>query len=195
MRAAVTLISRNVILSYPLPVGHSVAKKRTMCWWWLCCPSSDTKAHTEPLHDENYNDADYHDLEYIAQKRALQITIRMSTKAGLAAGLSVTAGTLMAGPPGALVGGVLGTMLATHMAKQTVPLTQLLKDTPTERRGQVLQLFRETFQDEFLQTVNGSPELKLLLSGGSIFGVVRYLADKELVSSERLDAVMKKIAL
>ena len=37
---------------------------------------------------------DYEDLQYLATKREIRVTIRTSTKAGVAAGLSVMAGTL-----------------------------------------------------------------------------------------------------
>jgi len=132
---------------------------------------------------------DYEDLQHLARKREIKVTIKTSTKAGVAAGLSVMAGVLVAGPAGAVVGGAVGTAMAASMSRNVVGLNELLDKTPVEKRGEVLTVFRESFNEEFLATVNGSPELKLLLSGMSIFGVVRYMVDRELLKNDQLEAV------
>ena len=117
---------------------------------------------------------DYEDLQHIAMKREIKITMKKSTQAGIAAGLSVMAGVLVAGPVGAVVGGAVGTAMAAKLAKDVVPLTTLLDQTPKENRLEVMNLFRVAFQEEFTETIDSSPELKLLLGGATILGVVRY---------------------
>jgi hypothetical protein len=176
-----------------------------MCFWWLCCSPRAAKvkaASDEALissSETTKNDEcqeEFDDLRYLSQKRDIQITIRKGTQAGLAAGLSVMAGVIVAGPVGAAVGGALGTSLAIHMAKDTVPLTTLLERTPPERRGEVIQIYRESFREEFLGAITSNPELKLLLSGGTIFSVVRYMMDRDLLQNEqleRLDGILKKV--
>lgn len=139
---------------------------------------------------------DYEDLTYLAKKREIRCTIRKSTQAGVAAGLSVMAGTLVAGPVGAMAGGALGTALAASISKNVVPLNELLEQTPPEKRGEVIKLFNESFKEEFMETIQDSPELKLLLSGHSPLGVVRYMVDRDLIKSdklEKLDGMLKKV--
>jgi len=129
---------------------------------------------------------DYEDLEHIAMKREIKVTIRKGTQAGLAAGLCVMAGVIVAGPYGAAVGGAAGTAMAMKISKNVVPLNELLANTPVHKRHEVLRVFRESFQEEFLDTIQNSPELKLLLGGGSIFGVVRYMLNKDMIQNEQL---------
>ena len=139
---------------------------------------------------------DYEDLQYLATKREIRVTIRTSTKAGVAAGLSVMAGTLVAGPVGAVAGGAVGTALAASISRNVMPLNQLLDQTPPSERKEVLRLFNEAFKDEFMETIQDSPELKLLLSGHSPLGVVRYMVDRDLIKSdklEKLDKILKKV--
>mmetsp|Transcript_30453 Transcript_30453/g.73035 ORF Transcript_30453/g.73035 Transcript_30453/m.73035 type:complete len:119 (+) Transcript_30453:77-433(+) len=115
---------------------------------------------------------------------------------GLAAGLSVMAGTLVAGPVGAAVGGAVGTAMAVGMSRNVVGLNALLEDTPENKRGEIVQCFRESFKEEFMDTINGSPELKLLMRGGSPIGVVRYMVEKDIIQSDqakRLDGILTKI--
>lgn len=139
---------------------------------------------------------DYEDLTYLAKKREIRCTIRKSTQAGVAAGLSVMAGTLVAGPVGAMAGGAVGTALAASISKNVVPLNELLEQTPPEKRGEIIKLFNESFKEEFMETIKDSPELKLLLSGHSPLGVVRYMVDRDLIKSDRLeklDGILKRV--
>jgi hypothetical protein len=97
------------------------------------------------------------------------------------------AGTIAAGPPGAIVGGAVGTALAVKIAKGVVPLKDVLDRSPPAQRKEVLKMFHASFKEEFEESIKGNPELKLLMAGGSIFGVVRYMVDRDLIESERLD--------
>jgi hypothetical protein len=132
---------------------------------------------------------DYEDLQYLSKKREIKVTIRKGTQAGVAAGLSVMAGVIIAGPLGAAAGGALGTAMAMSISKNVVSLSDLLEQTPREKRHEVLQLFNESFREEFLETIQGNPELRLLLGGASIFGVMRYMVDRELLQNEQLEAL------
>uniref|UniRef100_A0A7S1UPU4 Uncharacterized protein n=1 Tax=Grammatophora oceanica TaxID=210454 RepID=A0A7S1UPU4_9STRA len=179
-----------------------------MCVWWLCYPPWSKKNNNNETKEEAGKEGalmpvdpqdvqDYEDLEYIARKREIKVTIRKGTQAGVAAGLSVMAGVIVAGPVGAVVGGAVGTAMAASIAKNVVPLNQLLEETPPHKRKEILKCFHESFKEEFVDTIQGSPELKLLMGGTSIFGVVRYMVDREMIQSEqleRLDGILKHIA-
>ena len=139
---------------------------------------------------------DYEDLQYLSRKREIKVTIRKGTQAGIAAGLSVMAGVIIAGPMGAVVGGSLGTALAASIAKDVVSLSDLLEQTPLEKRHEVIQVFNESFKEEFLETIQSNPELRLLLGGMSIFGVVRYMVDREFLQNkqlEKLDGILRRV--
>ena len=153
------------------------------------------KDRARPLDPEAQKD--YDDLIFLARKREIRVTIRKGTQAGVAAGLSVMAGVIVAGPVGALAGGAVGTALAARIAKNVVSLNELLEHTPPGERRQVLQLYQESFKEEFVDTIQNNAELKLLLGGMSIFGVVRYMVDKELIHSDQLewlDGILSKVA-
>lgn len=178
------------------------------CPCLLCCSDNDKKdvftpdsktehlspAKSPPLTPEQQQE--YDDLVYLANKREIKCTIRKSTQAGVAAGLSVMAGTLVAGPVGAAAGGAIGTALAVNISKNIVPLNTLLEQTPHEKRGEVVKLFNEAFKEEFIDTIENSPELKLVLSGRHPIGVVRYMVERDLIKSEkleRLDGILSKV--
>lgn len=148
-------------------------------------PNTPATVVASPLTPEQQEE--YDDLLHIATKREIKCTIRKSTQAGMAAGLSVMAGTLVAGPVGSVVGGAVGTALAVNISKDVVPLNKLLEQTPPEKRREVIALFNEAFKEEFVDTIESSPELKLLLSGRHPIGVVRYMVDRDLIQSEKLD--------
>ena len=186
-----------------------------MCFWWLCwSPFASTKTAKVSSRNDKNNDSnsntsvaaavvsnpqeqqDYEDLQHLARKREIKVTIRRGTQAGVAAGLSVMAGVIVAGPVGAVVGGAVGTAMAASIAKNVVPLNQLLEQTPPAKRREVLDAFRESFKEEFTDTIMHNPELKLLMGGASIFGVVRYMVDRELLQNEqveRLDRLLKHV--
>jgi hypothetical protein len=143
-----------------------------------------------------HNAKDYDDLIYLANKREIKVTIQASTKAGIAAGLAVMGGVLVAGPIGAAVGGAVGTVMAVGMSRNTVGLNKLLEDTPREQRGDVVKLFTEAFRDEFQDTIQGNPELKFLLRGGTPISVVRYMVERDIIKDQnvkKLDGILTKI--
>lgn len=166
--------------------------------YWLCCrrkkaneQQSQSLVSLSPQEQQ-----DYEDLQYLSRKREIKVTIRKGTQAGVAAGLSVMAGVIIAGPIGAVVGGALGTSLAVSIAKDVVSLNDLLEQTPPEKRHEVIRVFNESFKEEFLETIQGSPELKLLLGGASIFSVMRYMVDRNLLQNEqleKLDGVLRRV--
>ena len=191
-----------------------------MCCFRLCCcccfPRSkkDNATSTVPLTEEEKRIAelkqqalkapltaeeekDYDNLVYIAQKREIRVTIQKGTQAGLAAGLMVMGGVIVAGPVGAVVGGAAGTALAASISQGVVSLSELLNQTPAAKRGEVYRCFSEAMKEEFQDGFTENPELRLLMGGGSIVSVMRYALDKDLVENEKLeklDIILKKIA-
>mmetsp|Transcript_2916 Transcript_2916/g.4722 ORF Transcript_2916/g.4722 Transcript_2916/m.4722 type:complete len:183 (+) Transcript_2916:84-632(+) len=181
-----------------------------MCLWWLCCRSSkknskvqsgwassnSTKQEALVAAADPQEQQDYEDLQHLAQKREIKVTIRKGTQAGVAAGLSVMTGVIVAGPVGAVLGGAIGTAMAARIAKNVVSLNDLLEDTPPEKRRQVIQVFHESFKEEFLDTIQNNPELRLLIGGMSIFGVLRYMVDRNVMQNdqlEKLDGILKHV--
>jgi hypothetical protein len=150
-----------------------------------------------PEYDSSSTDrADYEDLQHIARKREIRITIRQGTKAGVAAGLSVMAGVIMAGPPGAIIGAAVGGALAHSISRDVVSLNDLLQATPVKKRHEILKVFHESFKEEFIDTIQNNPELRLVMGGQSIFGVMRYMVDRELLQNDqlvRLDKILRKV--
>jgi len=147
--------------------------------------------------DDNYNEKDYDDLIYLANKREIKVTIRTSTKAGIVAGLAVMGGVIVAGPVGAAVGGSIGTAVAVSMSRNVVGLNKLLEDTPVEKRGEIVKIFTESFQEEFRDAIESNAELKLLMRGGTPISVVRYMVEKDIIQSEhatKLDGILTKVS-
>jgi hypothetical protein len=140
-----------------------------------------------PLTPEEAQDFD--NLVYIARKRQVKVTVKTGAKAGLAAGLCVMGGVLVAGPVGAVVGGAVGTAMAASMSHNVITLNDLLEQTPAAKRAEVYHIFREAIQEEFQDGFTSNPELRLLLSGGTIMGVTRYCLDRDLIESEKLEAL------
>ena len=151
----------------------------------------------EQSDGNSYNEQDYDDLIYLANKREIKVTIRTSTKAGIVAGLAVMGGVIVAGPVGAAVGGSIGTAAAVSMSRNVVGLNKLLEDTPVEKRGEVVKIFTESFQEEFKDTIENNAELKLLMRGGTPISVVRYMVERDIIQSEhakKLDGIMTKVS-
>lgn len=193
-----------------------------MCLTYFCCcrgrnkkpaAGSTTNASGEPLTAEdirlqelrsqqlkaplNEEEAkDFQNLVYIAQKRDIRVTIQKGTQAGLAAGLCVMGGVIVAGPVGAVAGGAVGTALAASISRNVVSLSELLDQTPANQKGEVYRLFSEAMREEFQDGFTDNPELRLLMGGGSIISVMRYALDKDLIENEKLeklDVILKKI--
>ena len=102
----------------------------------------------------------------------------------------------MAGPVGALAGGAMGTALAASISRHVVSLSDLLVDTPADRKGEVYRLFSEAMKEEFQDAFTQNSELRLLMGGGSIISVMRYALDKDLIETEKLeklDVILKRI--
>ena len=106
------------------------------------------------------------------------------------------AGVIIAGPAGAIVGSLVGGAMAASISQNVVSLNDLLRDTPIAKRKEILQVFQDSFKEEFIDTIQGNPELKLLMGGASIFGVMRYMVDREILQNDqlvRLDKILRKV--
>jgi hypothetical protein len=156
--------------------------------------SLQQKSQQQPLTKEE--ELDYENLVYIAQKREIRVTIQRGTQAGLAAGLCVMGGVIVAGPVGAMVGGAAGTAIAMSLAKEVVTLQDLLVKTPANKKGDVYRAFSDAMKEEFQDGFTQNPELRLLLSGGTVVSCMRYALDRDLIENDRLeklDGILKKI--
>ena len=79
--------------------------------------------------------------------------------------------------------------MASKIAKNVVSLAEILESTPVHKRHLVIIACNDAFREEFLETVLESPELKLIFGGQSIFSVVRYMVDRNLIASEKLETL------
>ena len=73
----------------------------------------------------------------------------------------------------------------------------MLKQTPLGEKRKVFKVFSEAMKEEFQDGFQENPELKLLLGGGGIIGVMRYCLDRDMIESERLeklDLLLKKFS-
>ena len=133
----------------------------------------------------------------MAQKREIKVTtIRKSTTAGVAAGHGGAYWWPVRRVPSS-VERLVPPVMAAKMAQNVVSLNDLLAATESSERHQVLGIFRECFREEFLESIQNQPELKLILGGGTIFGVMRYMVERDMLHNEqleKLDRILRKIA-
>ena len=132
---------------------------------------------------------DFADLQHLAAERETRQTIQKGIQAGLVAGLFVMTGGIVAGPVGAVAGGAFSSAMVSHLSRDVFSLNQLLEQTPPERRRDILQMFRRSFQEEFNEAIQNNPELKLLTDGATILGIMRYAVDMQLFKNDQLQRV------
>mmetsp|Transcript_14248 Transcript_14248/g.32379 ORF Transcript_14248/g.32379 Transcript_14248/m.32379 type:complete len:88 (+) Transcript_14248:451-714(+) len=86
--------------------------------------------------------------------------------------------------------------MAVSLSRDVVGLHDLLEETPVAKRGEIITLFRESFQEEFMDTIQNNPELKLLVGGMTILGILRYMIDREMLQDDQLetmDGILRKV--
>lgn len=102
-------------------------------------------------------------MAILADEDQLKVTVKSAGYGGVLAGLTTAVGGLVAGPPGLLVGGALGGVLAYSSAGNFKPVSQVIKDMNAHER----QLLYEAMKD-IVENLRIDDYLALMafLSGG-----------------------------
>ena len=82
-------------------------------------------------------------LAILADEDQLKVTVKSSVYGGLLAGVMTTAGGLLGGPPGMLVGGALGGALAYKTAGDFKPVSQVIRDINAHDRQLLYDSMKE----------------------------------------------------
>ena len=102
-------------------------------------------------------------LATVAEESELRATIKGSVSGGVMAGVMTTAGGLVLGPPGLLVGALVGGGIAYTMQKDKFkPVVDVLKElTPAQKE----ELYKELQELRQKLSVQDAIELMLLIQG------------------------------
>ena len=114
-------------------------------------------------------------MAVLADEDELKVTMKSSAYGGVVAGVATTVGGLVAGPPGLLIGGALGGLLAYGSAGNFKPVSQVIKDMNAHER----QLLYNAMRD-IVENLNIDDYLALIafLSGGPGLLIRQQLMDR-----------------
>ncbi|CAB3384511.1 Hypothetical predicted protein [Cloeon dipterum] len=94
------------------------------------------------------NDSLMRALSTVARSRNVMVSAQKSAKAGVIAGTSVMIGTLVAGPVGLVLGGLVGTALAFRSTGDVKPLWQVLnEDLNDDQKQQLIENITNAFRN------------------------------------------------
>jgi hypothetical protein len=102
-------------------------------------------------------------VSVLADEEELKATVKGSLKGGIIACISTTVGGLVAGPPGMMMGGIIGGALAYNTAEAFKPVSQIINDLNAHQR-QLLYDYMKDIIDNL--TVDDYVSLMALVSGG-----------------------------
>lgn len=111
----------------------------------------------------------------LADEDQLKISARNSTLGGVVAGVATTVGGLLIGPPGLLIGGALGGILAYWKARKFKSVSQVISDMNTSQK----QVLFDAMKD-IIGSLNSGDYLSLVafLSSGPGLLIRQQLKDK-----------------
>ena len=114
-------------------------------------------------------------MAVLADEDQLKVTVKSSAYGGVVAGVTTTVGGLLAGPPGLLIGGAVGGLLAYKSAGNFRPVSQIINDMNAHER----QLLYDTIKD-IIDNLHIDDYLALIafLSGGPGLLVRQQLMDR-----------------
>lgn len=114
-------------------------------------------------------------MAVLADEDQLKVTVKSSAYGGVVAGVTTTVGGLLAGPPGLLIGGAVGGLLAYKSAGNFRPVSQVINDMNAHER----QLLYDTMKD-IIDNLHIDDYLALMafLSGGPGLLVRQQLVDR-----------------
>lgn len=102
-------------------------------------------------------------IAVLADEEELKATVKGSLKGGLLAGITTTLGGLVFGPPGLMVGGIVGGALAYNTSEDFKPVSQIINDLNAYER-QLLYDYMKDIIDNL--TVDDYVSLMALITGG-----------------------------
>ena len=103
-------------------------------------------------------------LAILADEDELKFTVRASGYAGVVAGVTTTIGGLIAGPPGMLLGGTFGGLLAYANAGDFKPVSQVVKEMNAHERQLLYNATRDIVRN---LAIDDYSALVAFLNGGS----------------------------
>ena len=114
-------------------------------------------------------------MAVLADEDELKVTMKNAAYGGVVAGVATTVGGLVAGPPGLLIGGALGGLLAYGSAGNFKPVSQVIKDMNAHER----QLLYDTMKDIIQQLkFDDYSALLAFVSGGQGLFIRQQLMDR-----------------
>ncbi|KAG8229290.1 hypothetical protein J437_LFUL011136 [Ladona fulva] len=128
-------------------------------------------------------------VSQLSELQEIQVTVRESFKGGIIIGGAATAGSLLMGPVGLLVGGVIGSVMTTASAwgKYKSLVVVIMNDLTPKQQEQLVQALQEA-----LNQVNKEDLLKLLMlisAGGA------QMAIKDIVLCTVKDYAVKELGM
>lgn len=114
-------------------------------------------------------------IAVLADEEELKATVKGSLKGGILAGITTTVGGLVAGPPGLMVGGIIGGALAYNTAEDFKPVSQIINNLNAYER-QLLYDYMKDIIDNL--TVDDYVSLMALVSGGPDLFLRTQLIDR-----------------
>lgn len=114
-------------------------------------------------------------MAILADEDQLKVTVKNAAYGGVVAGITTTVGGLLAGPPGLMIGGAVGGLLAYNTTGNFKPVSAVIKDMNAHER----QLLYDTMKD-IIDNLHIDDYLALIafLSGGPGLLVREQLMDR-----------------
>ena len=114
-------------------------------------------------------------MAILADEDQLKVTLKSSSYGGVVAGVATTVGGIVAGPPGLLIGGAVGGLLAYKTAGDFRPVSQVIKDMNAHERQLLYNAMKDIIDnlaiDDYLALV-------AFLSGGPGLLIRQQLMDR-----------------
>jgi len=114
-------------------------------------------------------------MAILADEDQLKVTVKSSAYGGVVAGVATTVGGIVAGPPGLLIGGAVGGLLAYKTAGDFRPVSQVIKDMNAHDRQLLYDAMKDIINnlaiDDYLALV-------AFLSGGPGLLIRQQLMDR-----------------
>lgn len=114
-------------------------------------------------------------MAILADEDQLKVTVKSSAYGGVVAGVATTVGGIVAGPPGLLIGGAVGGLLAYKTAGDFRPVSQVIKDMNAHDRQLLYNAMKDIIDnlaiDDYLALV-------AFLSGGPGLLIRQQLMDR-----------------
>ena len=114
-------------------------------------------------------------MAILADEDQLKVTMKNSAYGGVVAGVTTTVGGLLGGPPGLLLGGALGGILAYKSAGDFRPVSQVINDMNAHERQLLYDRLKDIIDN---LAIDDYMALIAFLSGGPGLLIRQQLMDR-----------------